>query len=432
MEIKALTLSELNRRVLGALNVPSLQEVWVVGELSDVRQSGGHCYMELVEKDSSTGTVTARMRGIIWASNFGRLSAIFLSSTGRRFAGGLKVMVRGSVNYHPSYGMSFIITGIDPSYTMGDAERLRREILARLESEGVLNLNKELGWNVPALRVAVISAQGAAGYGDFMNQLHNNARRLKFVTRLFPAVLQGDRTVPSVVAALEEIAAEQEQWDCVVLIRGGGATSDLAAFDNYTLASNIAHFPLPVVVGIGHERDVTVLDYVASLRVKTPTAAAEFLIGLGEEAISQLDSLAEAINAAATARLSGCRTQLAYIEGVLPGLPENAILKARAAMQRIDASLAGIAAARIVPARLRLASFKENMAVACKHRLESARNRLDATSQLVDALSPQATLSRGYSLVSVDGHTVKSVSDIAAGSEFTVTMADGQFNSKKI
>ncbi len=428
----ALTLSQLNQRVLGALAVPSLQNVWVVGELSDVRQSGGHCYMELLEKDSAGGSVMARMRGIIWASAFSRIAAMFYAATGQRFSTGLKVMVRGSVNYHPSYGMSFVINAVDASYTMGEAERLRREILERLQREGVIGLNKELEWNVPALRVAVISAEGAAGYGDFMNQLKNNKSGLRFTTRLFPAVMQGERTVMSVISALEEIALNDGDWDCVVLIRGGGATSELSVFDNYQLASNIAQFPLPVIVGIGHERDVTVLDYVANLRVKTPTAAAEFLIKMGEEVLERLRRIGEDLAASALARLSGCREQLAYIEGVLPALPLNALVRARSRTEMLETELGSVAGRRIAPSRMRLDSLKDALAVAGVHRLEMAHRRMDGVEQLLHALSPQATLERGYSLVSFGGSVVRSVSELAPGDEFVVNMADGEFKSRRL
>lgn len=432
VEGRALTLSQLNQRILGALAVPMLQSVWVVGELSDVRQSGGHCYMELLEKDADSGTVKARIRGIIWASAFSRIAVMFYASTGERFATGLKVMVRGSVNYHPQYGMSFVINAIDPSYTMGEAERVRREILERLEREGVLNLNKELTWPVPTLRIAVISAEGAAGYGDFMNQLHHNKSGLRFTTRLFPAVMQGERTVSTIVSALEAIACEEENWDCVVVIRGGGATSELSVFDNYQLASNIANFPLPVIVGIGHERDVTVLDYVANLRVKTPTAAAEFLIKIGEEALEQLRRLSEDIASAVLTRLSGSKEQLAYLEGLLPFAPKRALEGAVSRLGVLKAELGSVAGRRIVPLRMRLESLKEALKVAGEHRLEVARKEIDSDEKLLRALSPQATLERGYSMVTRGGKVVKSVRDVEAGDEFMVTMADGEFNSRRI
>lgn len=282
------TLQALARRVSAALADTSLFNVWVVAELSDLRVNHGHCYLELMEKHPSTGAILARMRAVIWANVFPRINADFLSTTGQRLASGIKVMVCGTVNYHPAFGMSFVISAIDPAFTMGEAERRRREILRKLQIEGVLELNRSIEWPDVPNRIAIISAPGAAGYGDFIHQLYTNPSGLRFHTQLFPAVMQGERTSPSVIAALDSIAAGMDEFDCVVIIRGGGATSDLLAFDDYELAANIAQFPLPVVIGIGHERDTTVLDYVANMRVKTPTAAAEWLIARGENALAAL------------------------------------------------------------------------------------------------------------------------------------------------
>lgn len=245
----------------------------MTAETSDVRRAA-HCYLELIQKHPTTGEPVARVRATIWRSAFARIESDFMAATGSRLASGMKVRVLVSVNYHPAYGLSLNITDIDPVYTMGDLVRLRMEILSRLQKEGVLELNRSLDWPDVPLRIAVISAQGAAGYGDFVHQLYTNPRCLRFTTRLFPALMQGREAPASIIAALEDIAAEEENWDGVVIIRGGGATSDLASFENYDLAANIAQFPLPVIIGIGHERDVTVLDYVANMRVKTPTAAA--------------------------------------------------------------------------------------------------------------------------------------------------------------
>ena len=265
----AISLVEFNRRIGGLLHDASVQRCWVVAETSDVRQSGGHCYLELVQKDAQTGQTLARMRGIVWASVYARLRCEFERATGQPFASGMNVMVEVSANFHEQYGLSVVITGINPTYTLGDMARQRLEILNRLRSEGIIDMNKQLPWDDVAQRVAVISAAGAAGYGDFMNQLHNNPSGIKFYTCLFPAVMQGQSTVTSVIAALERINDYADLFDCVVIIRGGGSTSDLNSFDNYDLAANVAQFPLPVICGIGHDRDNTVVDSVASVRVKT-------------------------------------------------------------------------------------------------------------------------------------------------------------------
>ena len=261
MKTEHITLEELTGRISGLINsTPALRNVWVTAETSDLRRSG-HCYLELIQKHPVTGEPVARARATIWRSVFARIDADFFVATGQRLDSGMKVMVQVTANYHPSYGLSLNITDIDPAYTMGDLMRIRMEILARLKQEGVIDLNRTIEWCDVPLRIAVISAGGAAGYGDFIHQIYNNEYRLRFSTKLFPAVMQGTQAPASIISALEDIAAEEENWDCVVIIRGGGATSDLASFENYDLAANVAQFPLPIIIGIGHERDVTVLDY---------------------------------------------------------------------------------------------------------------------------------------------------------------------------
>ena len=429
---QALTLAQLNARVARQLTVPSLQSVWVTAELSDLRVSGGHCYMELIDKNPATGAVNARMRGIIWAGSYGRLSARFLADTGLRLATGIKVMVCGTVDFHPSFGMSFVISDINPSFTMGEIERRRREILMRLRSEGVLELNRSLPWPDPTLRIAVISARGAAGYGDFINQLFNTPSHLRFSVRLFPALLQGERTSASVIAALDAIAAESHQWDCVVIIRGGGATSDLVAFDDYDLANNVAQFPLPVIVGIGHERDVTVLDFVAAMRVKTPTAAAQWLISKGEEALEQLQFMGSEILRAAADTMAGARTRLAYFDGLLPLAPSTALERAASRLHRASAAVGAVGPACIAPARERLNGRLRMIETAASAAIERQLTRLRSASALADVLSPMATLRRGYTITRIDGHAVKSVASLSEGTRIETVLPDGTVYSEII
>ncbi len=426
---RSLTLTQLNRRITQQLAVPALRDVWVTAEISDFRQSGGHLYMELIEKDERSGATVARLRGIIWANSAPRVCAKFNAFTGRQLATGLKVMLCGSVNHHASYGLSFVITDIDPAYTLGDIERRRIEILRRLDEEGVASLNRELTWAVPALRVAVISAPGAAGYGDFMHQLFSNNSGIRFNVRLFPAVMQGENTAPSVIAALNAIASQLDEWDCVVIIRGGGSTSDLVSFDNYDLASNVAQFPLPVVVGIGHERDVTVLDYVANMRVKTPTAAAEWLISQAEAELEHVRSLAQSILRAATERLSGSHTQLAYLQGQLPVVATAAATAAATRLQRAAYSLDAIASRCIAPQKSRLDAFRQAIAVALSTITTRRRERLDSMQSLLEALSPVATMRRGYTISRVGGHAVTSASQLKSGMSLVTAFSDGEVTS---
>lgn len=399
-----ITLVQLNRRITGALTAtPGLTDVWITAETSDLRTSGGHCYMELLQKDDS-GRMLAKSRAVIWASAYARLGAAFYATTGSRLASDMKIMARVSVNFHAVYGFTLVITDIDPDYTVGDLARRRNRIIAQLKEDGVYDLNRTMHWSSTPCRIAVISAAGAAGYGDFVKHLHHNAARLRFTTRLFTAALQGAQTAPSVIAALDSIMAEVDSFDCVVIIRGGGAVSDLVSFDDYDLASNVAQFPLPIIVGIGHERDVTVLDFVANTRVKTPTAAAEVLIGRMSEAYENIRRLARAIMGTVAERIASERQQLAYWDGNLPALARNVIDRARR---------------RVGPETARA------FAAAVRSQLARRSERLGSLGELLDALAPEATLRRGYSITRYAGRAVTDSSTLTPGAEITTTFAAG-------
>lgn len=425
----AISLVEFNRRIGGLLHDASVQRCWVVAETSDVRQSGGHCYLELVQKDAQTGQTLARMRGIVWASVYARLRCEFERATGQPFASGMNVMVEVSANFHEQYGLSVVITGINPTYTLGDMARQRLEILNRLRSEGIIDMNKQLPWADVAQRVAVISAAGAAGYGDFMNQLHNNPSGIKFYTCLFPAVMQGQSTVTSVIAALERINDYADLFDCVVIIRGGGSTSDLNSFDNYDLAANVAQFPLPVICGIGHDRDNTVVDSVASVRVKTPTAAAEWLLDRAQSALDHVNALTDMVVDSATQMLSGARQQLAYFTSGIPLMADNIVVRHRARLQQIAAAIPVVAARRIDGAGKDLAFASQRVAMAARQCVANVRQRVTGLEKQVELLSPDRVLRRGYSLTLRDGHVVTSASSLRAGDSLVTRFADGERTS---
>lgn len=420
---------EFNRRIGGLLHDASVQRCWVVAETSDVRQSGGHCYLELVQKDARTGQTLARMRGIVWASVYARLRCEFERATGQSFASGMNVMVEVSANFHEQYGLSVVITSINPTYTLGDMARQRLEILNRLRSEGIIDMNKQLPWADVAQRVAVISAAGAAGYGDFMNQLHNNPSGIKFYTCLFPAVMQGQSTVTSVIAALERINDYADLFDCVVIIRGGGSTSDLNSFDNYDLAANVAQFPLPVICGIGHDRDNTVVDSVASVRVKTPTAAAEWLLDRAQSALDHVNALTDMVVDSATQMLSGARQQLAYFTSGIPLMADNIVVRHRARLQQIAAAIPVVAARRIDGAGKDLAFASQRVAMAARQCVANVRQRVTGLEKQVELLSPDRVLRRGYSLTLRDGHVVTSASSLRAGDSLVTRFADGERTS---
>ena len=408
---------------------PETQNVWVTAELSDVAVRGGHCYMELLQKDDR-GLQVAKARGVIWASLYPSIDSQFYAATGQRFASGLKVMLRVSASMHPVYGFSLVVSAVNPEYTLGDLLQRRREILERLKREGILNLNRELKWATPVpQRIAVISAAGAAGYGDFMNQLHTNPSHLRFVTRLFPAIMQGNSAPPSIIAALDQVAAEADQWDCVVIIRGGGATSDLQAFEDYDLAANVAQFPLPVVIGIGHERDITVLDYIANTRLKTPTAVAEWLIAQGESALTWLQNTGQRILQIASQSISGNKEQLAHAEGLLPVLAQGVVERSLTKLRKAAATLDSVSSRRIQPQLTRLQMIADSIPVSALRAIERQRQLLDSRAELLEALSPHATLARGYSITRVNGRAVTDASQVKPGEVLETTLANGTLRS---
>ncbi|MBN2636426.1 MAG: exodeoxyribonuclease VII large subunit, partial [Prolixibacteraceae bacterium] len=291
METK-LTLSELNGQIKDAITGAFPSTVWVVAEISEIKENrSGHCYLELIEKEGND--IIARARAMIWSYTYRMIKPYFETTTGQFFTQGIKIMVQVLVEFHPSFGLSLNIKDIDPVYTVGDMALQRKEIISRLQNEGVFNMNRELQLPLVPQKIAVISSATAAGYQDFMNQLETNEFGFRFYVKLFQAVMQGVEAVPSIIRALEKIYNYDDFFDAVVIIRGGGATADLSSFDNYDLAFHITQFPLPVITGIGHEKDDTIIDLVAHTRMKTPTAVAEFLINGVErfyEKLLQLES----------------------------------------------------------------------------------------------------------------------------------------------
>ncbi len=419
-----LTLREYNLLLRNSIaSHPELQYRWVTAELSDFAVRG-HCYMELIEKDECGNTV-AKMRANIWSNRFYALAAKFRQATGRDLQGGLKVMLQGTASFHEQYGISFNVVDIDPSYTLGDLERLRREILMRLNAEGVLNRNKEQAMPPVPQRIAVISAPGAAGYGDFLNQLLGNAYGVVFYPVLFEAVMQGDRTAATVCAALERIEMSIDAWDCVVIIRGGGATTDLNGFDNLELARAVATFPIPVIVGIGHERDRTVLDEIAHTRVKTPTAAAEWLLKRALDTWERLESLMRTVATTATALVAGNKQQLSQMETLMHSAAQGGLARASARLSAIASLLPSLADKRIALANSALDFTAQQLRAAADSRLLQENQRLDRLKQLSEVLSPTHTLRRGYSLTLHNGSVVKNAADLPPGTTFTTRFADG-------
>lgn len=428
MPDQSISLLELTRRIAYLVQAPETQNVWVTAELQDVNARGGHCYMELLQKDEA-GRQVARIRGCCWANIYGPLARRFYQTTGQQFASGLKVMLKVSASMHPVFGLSLVVLEVNPEYTLGDRVRRRMEIINRLQKEGVLEMNRQLQWPKVVQRIAVISAKGAAGYGDFLNQLYHNPMRLRFHTELFQATMQGTSAPASIIDALSRIADRQEEFDGVVIIRGGGATSDLQAYEDYDLAVAVAQFPLPIAIGIGHERDITVLDWVANTRLKTPTAVAEWLISRNENVLNALGVAGNKILQLVNDRLAGNKQQLAQAEALLPVAARGTLDRRNQRLRQAIASLAGLPAAKIQPALARLDAFPQRIADAIAARITFARGQINAQEHILKVLSPAATLARGYSITRIDGHAVSSVQTVPPGSILEITLSDGTISA---
>lgn len=402
---------------------------WVEAELSEVRERSGHCYMELVQKDLTGNSTVARASARCWRSTWASVRPGFEQVTGEHFRAGLKVLLQVHAQFHENFGFSWIVTDIDPAYTLGDMARRRQEIIRILKEEGVFDLNKELCLSLFASRIAVVSSESAAGYGDFCNQLDTNAYGFAFSVRLFPAVMQGERTEGSIISALDAINSEADDFDCVVIIRGGGAVSDLSAFDSLALAENVANFPLPVITGIGHERDESVLDMVAYKRVKTPTAAAALLIENLKHTYDRIVQAQERISVSVSRRMDYERVRLERVSGRIPVL--FSLVKTRQ-QARIDSLFArvGAAAGRIVAEeRLRLDRLSVALAPAVRQRLSAENHRLELLGQRISAVDPAILLRRGYSITLHNGRAVYSSDQLSDGDVIETRLAEGNVRS---
>lgn len=403
-----LSLYELNSLIKEVLRDGFPELYWMRAETSDVRvNQNGHCYLEFIEKDVQGRNTIARSRAVIWSNTFNLLKMYFESETGQPFSSGMKVLVQVSVEYHELYGMSLTVHDIDPAYTLGDQARNRAAIIRQLEVDGVIDLNKELILPMVANRIAVISSPTAAGYEDFCDQIYNNIYGFVFYTKLFPAIMQGDRAEDSIIAALEEIYAFQECFDAVVIIRGGGATSELSCFDSYLLAASCAQFPLPVITGIGHERDETVLDIVAHTRAKTPTAVAEFLIDNMGNSADNLVRVTDRI-------ISGVERRLQDDVLLLNSYQAQLIFRMKGWSKEQSGAIASIAS-----------QLKRMIA----RKVKDEKGDLDVFERHLALISPENILKKGYTLTFKNGKVLKAASTVEAGDVITTRFADGEIKS---
>ena len=383
-------------------------EYWVEAELSECRENRGHCYMELIQKDELSATPIAKASAKCWASKWLVVRPYFERITGQRLVAGMKVLLKVYAQFHEAYGFSWIVTDIDPTYTLGDMARKRQEIINQLKAEGVFDLQKELSLSLFCQRIAVISSETAAGYGDFCHQLADNPYDFKFHIQLFPATMQGDGIERSIIEALNSINAVCENFDAVVIIRGGGATSDMTGFDTLALAENVANFPIPIITGIGHDRDESILDMVSHTRVKTPTAAAAFLIDHLKTVLDKLTTLSEAIP-----RLFS--VVKARQEARLDNLYQRILMRVQQ---------------RAVTSQADIRNLEQGLLTALQRRLTSEHHRLEMLEEKVCSLDPTLLLKRGYTITLFNGKAVRDPQVLHPGDEIETRMEKGTIYSK--
>ena len=406
--MNSVSLSELTDRIQGVIRTNFESAVWVRAEISELRENNGHCYLELIEKDADTDGILAKTRATCWASVFRMLKPYFESSTGENLRAGLNVLVAVTVEFSGLYGFSLNVRDIDPSFTIGELAARRLQIIRQLEADGIADMNKQLPFPKLPQRLAIISSATATGYGDFCDQLKRDSTQFAFYPKLFPATMQGEQAEASIIAALERIYKHMDLFDVVVIIRGGGATTDLACFDTYNLALNCAQFPLPVIAGIGHQRDISILDMVAHTSVKTPTAAAEFLIGKMQDAKDELLNLADDIHSVISQLISTQEQQLERMKLQIEQAARTGYLRQQHQLEQQGYRI-----------RTAVRQIMQNHQI----KLEQIRNRIDIHS-------PAFLLQRGYSITTLNGKRLTSVAQVKPGNVIKTWLADGEFESE--
>lgn len=407
-----ITLVELQRRIKMTLSEQFALPVWVSAEVADLKVNySGHCYLELIEKDhkSENGVPTAQVRAVIWRSSYSRIAAYFEAETGQRLAPGIRILAQVLISYHELYGLSLQITDIDSAYTLGEMEQQRQKTIARLQEEGVWEMNRAVPMPLLVQRLAVVSSAQAAGYQDFCKELDRSGYR--FDLTLFDAVMQGTAAEESILMALGCVAEQQEEFDAVVIVRGGGSTTDLNCFNAYRLSSHVAQFPLPVLTGIGHDKDQSVVDMVAHLPLKTPTAVAGWLI----ERMSSIEG---------------------WLEGAAQQLHDITTTRMREAELRLEQQLADVrrlTMERTIQEKLRLEAAERLLPERIETLLRFEQQRLERAEEVVESRSPQQILKLGFAILRGEDRAIRTTEELKQHTRLKVELSDGvtEINLKK-
>lgn len=431
MKSRAISLCELLTQVKTAMKNSLPHSWWVIAEISELKVNfSGHCYIELIEKNEDTESVKAKVRATIWASAFRMVQPYFRTSTGMDLTAGIKIMVKVAPEFHEIFGFSLNITDIEPAYTIGEMARRRLEIINRLKSEGVFEMNRSLTLCEIPSRIAVISSATAAGLGDFMHQLTNNQYGYKFLIKLFPAVMQGEEAEQSVITALDKVNAAADDFDVIAIIRGGGSQSDLSCFNSYWLNYNICQFPLPVLTGIGHEQDESIADLVAWRRLKTPTAVAEFLIDCFRETEMNINERTMSLFNMVTDKVRSENDRLVRtLMALKPVVRER--LRAQAAALRITGlNLKTSAGSRILKESGKIDQINRQLASQLKTYMAEKNHNLELLEKRTAYLDPFLVLKRGYSITYLNGKALKDPASVKGGDMVDTRLAGGTIHSK--
>ncbi len=412
--MQPLSLFDFNNLLKQTLDLNLEPSYWLIAEIGELRlNQKGHCYMELVEKDEDT--IKAKIRANIWAYTFRNLSGWFSSITGQELQPGLKILANVSVNFHELYGLSLTVKDIDPNFTLGERAKRKLEIIEKLKVDGVLNMNKELDLPLAPQRIAVISSASAAGLGDFLDQLNHNENHFRFDVKLFQALMQGDQAADAIIEALHEIHGHIEKFDLVAIIRGGGAQVDLDCFDNYELAAHVAQFPLPILTGIGHERDETITDIVAHTKLKTPTAVASFLISGLSAFEDKIDTLYSSIWQLTNNYLNQQQNLLNHLNNELIHSAKHFLIKKDAALKNATAKVQMSSQNLINNKKITLQNLIGQIKVKPFLVLKNHFNNIVFLQKTVELLDPQAVLKRGYSITTIEGKNPDKLKNISEG-----------------
>ena len=436
METKEhVTLLELNRLVREVIESEMPSEYWVEAELSECRESRGHCYMELVQKDERSATPVARASAKCWASRWFVVRPYFERTAGQPLRVGMKVLLKVYAQFHEAFGFSWIVTDIDPTFTLGDMARKRQEIIRQLKEEGVFDLQRELRLPLFCQHIAVISSETAAGYGDFCRQLAENSYGFQFHVQLFPAVMQGEGVGQSIIAALDEIftaAGEDDAFDCVVIIRGGGATADLSGFDTLALAENVANFPIPVITGIGHDRDESILDMVSHTHVKTPTAAAAFLVDHLLQVHNAINDCQERMLRLVQQRMSVQHAQLSVLQETITRLFSVVRVRQEARLDALYGRMTAAVTQTTLAGKAKIDAFEQRIPLLLFRTVADRKHRLELLEEKAKSLDPALLLRRGYSITLKDGHALRDASLLRPGDEIETRLEKGIIKSTVI